>query len=117
MRQSGVKNGSGEIVKYNHSKWMTVTGRWGPTRSAWLTFTGSANWSLLAFGSDEQMQLISSRANALLYQRAFNKTWVQKTSKLPPGGRVASFGRGTELPGVPEDAPTWGSGAYRYMQP
>ncbi len=28
MRQSGVKNGSGEIVKYNHSKWMTIGGHW-----------------------------------------------------------------------------------------
>ena len=117
MRQSGVKNGSGEIVKYNHSKWMTIGGHWSSSRSAWLAFTGSANWSLLAFGSDEQMQLISSRANTLSYQRAFNKTWVQKTSKLPAGGRLATFGRGTEVPGVPEDAPAWGTGPYRYMQP
>ena len=28
MRQSVTKNGAGEINKYNHSKWMTITGRW-----------------------------------------------------------------------------------------
>ena len=118
MRQSVIKNSSGEIVKYNHSKWMTVTGRWAGSPSTWLTFTGSANWALLAFGSDEQMQQVKSRAQALHYLRAFGKTWGQKTSKLPPGGRLASFGRtAPALPGVPEDAPTWGRGVYRYMQP
>ncbi len=71
----------------------------------------------LLFGSDEQMQRIFERATLLNYLRAFNKTWTQKTSKLPAGGRLASFGRGTSVPGVPEDAPTWGKGAYRYMQP
>ncbi len=117
MRQSVVRNGSGELAKYNHSKWMTITGRWGSSRSTWLTFTGSANWSLLAFASDEQMQRIRSRPATLQYLRAFARTWGQKTSKQPPGGRVAAFSRGTSLPGVPEDAPAWGSGAYRYMTP
>jgi len=117
MRQSVIKNGSGQIVKYNHSKWMTITGRWLTSRSAYVTFTGSANWSLLAFGSDEQMQRIGSRAQAALYQQAFVQTWGQKSSKRPPGGRLASFGRGVSIPGVPEDAPTWGKGAYRYMTP
>jgi hypothetical protein len=117
MRQSVIKNGSGEIVKYNHSKWMTITGRYGSSRSTWLTFTGSANWALLAFASDEQMQRVYSRSQALFYLNAFNTTWGQKTSKLPPGGRVASFGRGTATPGVPEGEPDWGRGVYRYMQP
>ena len=29
MRQSVVKDYWGNIVKYNHSKWMTIIGRWG----------------------------------------------------------------------------------------
>jgi hypothetical protein len=116
MRQSVTKNG-GVITSYNHSKWMTITGRWSPNVSNWITFTGSANWSLLAFASDEQMQRIHSRANALLYMQAFNKTWGQKTSKRPPGGRLLEAGRTTPIPGVPEDAPAWGEGAYRYMTP
>jgi hypothetical protein len=53
----------------------------------------------------------------LFYLRAFNTTWGQRTSKLPPSGRVSSFGRGTSAPGVPEDEPDWGHGVYRYMQP
>jgi hypothetical protein len=117
MRQSVTKNGSGEITKYNHSKWMTISGRWAPSRSNWITFTGSANWSLLAFGSDEQMQRIHSRAQTLLYLRSFNKTWGQKTSKRPPSGRVIESARTVPLPGVPEDDPAWGEGVYRYMTP
>ncbi len=116
MRQSVIKNRSGEITSYNHSKWMTIGGRWGSSRNTWLTFSGSANWSLLAFGSDEQMQRIHSRAQTILHMQAFNKTWSQKTSKVPPSGRLLSA-RSAGISGVPEDAPTWGKGAYRYMQP
>ena len=32
MRQSVVKDAWGNIVKYNHSKWMTITGHWGTAR-------------------------------------------------------------------------------------
>ncbi len=117
VRQSVIKNRRGEIVKYNHSKWMTISGRYGSSRSTWLTFAGSSNWSLLAFASDEQIQRIISRRVTLQHMQAFNKTWGQKTSKVPPGGRYASYGRGTSLPGVPEEAPTWGQGVYRYMEP
>ena len=57
MRQSVIKNGAGEIVKYNHSKWMTITGRWGGSSAAYVTFTGSANWADPAFGDDEPLTL------------------------------------------------------------
>ncbi len=117
MRQSVIKNGRGEITSYNHSKWMTISGRWGSSRSNWITFSGSANWSLMAFGNDEQMQRIHSRPQTLLHMQAFNKTWAQKTSKTPPGGRVLSTARTAGISGVPEDAPTWGKGVYRYMTP
>ncbi len=117
MRQSVTKNGGGVITSYNHSKWMTISGRFAPSRSTWVTFSGSSNWSLLAFGSDEQMQRIHSRANTLLYLRAFNKTWAQKTSKRPPGGRVIESARTVPVPGLPEDSPAWGQGVYRYLTP
>jgi hypothetical protein len=117
MRQSVVKDSTGEIVRYNHSKWMTITGRWNGAAGQFITFTGSANWSLLAFADDEQMQRLRSRAQANLYLNTFAQTWKQRTSKRPPGGRFASFGRTTSVPGVPEDEPTWGKGVYRYMTP
>ncbi len=47
-------------MKYNHSKWMTITGALGrQRRRGWMTFTGSANWANLALASDEQMQRIT----------------------------------------------------------
>ncbi len=117
MRQSVIKNGRGEVVKYNHSKWMTVTGHWGTARGAWLTFTGSANWADLSLGSDEQMQRISSRGHARRYLATFRKTWHQRVSHVPAFGRVSVAGR--MLPVAPADAPldapTFGRGIYRYM--
>ncbi len=113
MRQSVIKNNKGEIVKYNHSKWMTITGHWGADTAAYLTFTGSANWADLSFSSDEQMQRISSYYHARRYLSIFGKTWRQKTSKLPPSGRLVANARG--LSGVPEYAPDFGHGIYKYM--
>jgi hypothetical protein len=117
MRQSVTKNSAGEIVKYNHSKWMTITGRWNGMSSAWMTFTGSANWSLASFGNDEQMQRIRSQATAGRYLDAFAKTWKQRTSKRPPALRMSANGRVLPIPGVPETEPTWGKGVYKYMTP
>ena len=117
MRQSVTKNGSGEINKYNHSKWMTITGNWNGMTSAWVTFNGSANWSVAAFAGDEQMQRLRSVAATRPYLFAFDKTWRQKTSKQPPRARFSAAGRALPIPGVPEDEPSWGQGAYRYMTP
>ncbi len=117
MRQSVTKNGSGEIVKYNHSKWMTITGNWNGRSSAWVTFNGSANWSLAAFGSDEQMQQIRSVGYTRPYLLAFARTWKQNTSKKPPRARFSASGRALPIPGVPEDEPAWGQGIYKYMTP
>jgi hypothetical protein len=119
MRQSVIKNAAGEIVKYNHSKWMTVTGHWGTSRSAYLTFTGSSNWANLAFRSDEQMQRLSGRAQALRYQAMFGKTWKQRSSTRPSFGRVLPGGRGLttslDATDVPESMPRFGEGALKYM--
>ena len=125
MRQSVIRNGAGEIVKYNHSKWMTVTGHWTPSTAAWITFTGSANWSNFAFQGDEQMQRISSRAQANRYLGTFAKTWKQRTSQVPPFGRVTTSGRllpGAIAPGedpliaaAPDGDIPFGSGIYKYM--
>ena len=93
MRQSVVKDSWGNIVKYNHSKWMTIIGRWGSSTGAYVTFSGSANWANLAFGDDEQMQRISKRHEALRHNATFAKTWRQGSSSAPSSARVAAFGR------------------------
>lgn len=114
VRQSAIRNRRGNIVEYNHSKWITIAGRWGGNSRSWFTFNGSANWSDPTFGNDEQMQRISGSPYVVKHQNAFNKTWREKSSKLPPGGRVAANGRTTFA--MPEQ-PQWGSGELQYLSP
>jgi hypothetical protein len=115
MRQSVVKDYWGNIVKYNHSKWMTITGHWGDSVGAFVTFTGSANWADLAFGSDEQMQRLFGRANAARHVSTFAKTWRQGSSRPPSSARMIPGGRILPPADVPEDEPTFGRGVFRHM--
>ena len=120
MRQSVVRDAYGNIVKYNHNKWMTITGHWGTSRRRYVVFPGSSNWGNLAFSSDEQMQQIISYKHTRQHLAAFARTWKQRSSHRPGLGRVYSFGR--MLPGaadppeeqIPED-PVFGEGIYRYL--
>jgi phosphatidylserine/phosphatidylglycerophosphate/cardiolipin synthase-like enzyme len=120
MKQSVITDSGGTITKYNHSKWIQVTGHWGASRGQFVTFTGSANWSDLAPTDDEQMQRFVDRTVALRYLTAFTRTWRQRSSHHPGfgtmpvvGGRVVP----TFAPDVPLRAPAWGRGAFRYMTP
>jgi hypothetical protein len=108
MRQSVVKKGR-EIVKYNHSKWMTITGNWGPSTASYITFSGSANWSNVGLNGDEQMQQISDYTTARAHMATFNTTWRQKTSRAPSAG--GGGGEGRELP------IEFGKGEYKNMTP
>ncbi len=87
MRQSVIKNSKGEIVKYNHSKWMTIVGNWGG-KQLLRDLRGSANWSNAAFGNDEQMQQIQSYGVARAHLANFNTTWRQGSSRPPSFGRT-----------------------------
>ena len=49
MKQSVIKNRAGEIVKYNHSKWLAISGHYyGVSRGTWTVVSGSSNWSNFA---------------------------------------------------------------------
>jgi hypothetical protein len=111
MRQSVIRNSLGQLAVYNHSKWMTINGRYGSSRNAWLVMPGSANWSNMALHSDEQLQLIQGRGWALPYLAAFKKTWRQRTSKPP-----YSWGAGYRmyLPGPTAEEPEFGKGELQY---
>ncbi|MCW2846871.1 MAG: hypothetical protein JWR90_845 [Marmoricola sp.] len=115
MKQSVVKDRWGNLVKYNHSKWLTIIGRLWSTPDAYVTISGSANWADLAFGDDEQTQRILDKTTALRHVAAFNTTWRQKTSSPPESARITSFGRVIPmLPDVPAE-PRFGQGIYRYL--
>ena len=124
MRQSVVKDPWGNIVKYNHSKWMSIVGRFGSSTGAHVTLSGSANWARLAFGDDEQMQRLSNRTETRRHVAAFGKTWRQKSSRPPPGsgraagartlGRTSADASADTLESIPEE-PVFGRGIYRYL--
>jgi phosphatidylserine/phosphatidylglycerophosphate/cardiolipin synthase-like enzyme len=111
MKQSVIKNRKGEIVKYNHSKWMTIAGNWGSSRATWLTFSGSANWSNIPFYSDEQMQQIQGYGTAHAHMVNFDATWRQGSSHPPQAS-----GGGGEGRFLPEKIP-FGQGEYKYLNP
>ncbi len=113
MRQSVITNGKREIVKYNHSKWMTIAGNWGSSTASYVTFSGAANWSNAAFYNDEQMQQINAYGTARAHLLNFNKTWAQGSSHNPGFGIKGSEGR--LLP--PGNTIPWGKGAFKYMNP
>ena len=120
MRQSVVKDPWGNLVKYNHSKWMTIAGHWAVSTADYVTFNGSANWSDVAFSGDEQMQRIQNRTITLRHLAAFAKTWRQRTSRPPTSRRLSGFGRtaGVSTADIPEDIPEepiFGQGIYRYL--
>lgn len=112
MRQSVIRNGADDIVKYNHSKWMTITGNWRSSTGAWVVLPGAANWADLAFSSDEQMQQINSYRYTRAYLAAFHKTWRQRTSRKPRFGRVLAAAR--YVPGVSGE-PVFGKGIYKHL--
>ncbi len=111
MKESVIKNGKGQIVKYNHSKWISVLGHIGNNTNAYRTMSGSANWANLALGSDEQMQIVDGYYNARFFMYNFLATWRQRTSGPPTLAYIAE-GRVTPLP---ENTIPWGKGVYKYM--
>jgi hypothetical protein len=118
MKQSVVRNVYGDIVKYNHSKWMTITGHWAGSTRVWLVFSGSANWSNLAFSCDEQMQEIHSYGYTKPHLKAFAKTWRQRSSGRPRPGPISPNARmlagARIIRDIPQE-PTFGRGVYKFM--
>jgi hypothetical protein len=115
MRQSVIKNGAGDVVKYNHSKWVAISGNYGGSPSTWTVVNGSSNWSNFAYGCDEQMQQIYGAGWVSPYFSTWDYTWRQKSSRPPMAGGNASGAReAAALRAIPEQ-PTFGRGIYKYM--
>ena len=121
LRQSVITNSKREIVKYNHSKWMTITGNWGGRSPAqYVTMSGSANFSLFASAGDEQVQtILSSRLPGGAPQRRVQHTWSAEELARTGYGIKGSEGRMAERAVAAEhpEGATWGKGIYKYLTP
>lgn len=127
LRQSVITGEGRVIVKYNHSKWMSIMGNIGGRPGQYKVMSGSSNWSSFAFSGDEQVQIIgnspdgsySARPKILKYNNAFNTTWAQKSSHAPGFGIKGQEGRMAErawLRQIPNTIP-WGKGIYKNVSP
>ncbi len=113
MRQSVIKDRRGNIVDYNHSKWLAISGNYaGVSRGTYTVIAGSANWSDFAYRCDEQMQQVFGRSSVAPYFSNFSTTWSQRSSRAPSSARTASGAR--MMTSIPEQ-PTFGQGIYKYM--
>ena len=115
MRQSVITNGKREIVKYNHSKWMTIAGQLGRLDRFVRDLLRLGQLEHLAFSSDEQMQQISAVHHRRAHMLNFNMTWAQKTSHAPGFGIKGSEGR--VLPPGNSNTIPWGKGIFKYLNP
>lgn len=79
-------DGDGVYDKYLHSKVMTVRGRYGSNRKAWVTINGSLNWTPAALASDEAVMRIRSRGIVLRYNEHVDY-WF---ARAPRGTRSSS---------------------------
>ncbi len=113
MRQSVTTNRRGVIQKYNHSKWMSIFGNWGGSRSPASRCRDRPTGATPAFGNDEQMQQINSSTDTRAYESNFVTTWRQPTSHAPGYGVSSSVARmlpaGNQIP--------WGHGVYANLSP
>ncbi len=111
VKQSVILNRSGEIVKYNHSKWMTIAGNYDGNPNAYVSLAGSSNWSNIGLSSDEQMMQTTGYGTARGFLLNFDKTWAQGSSRAPTFAPVA------EQRGLPSEQPAFGKGQLKYMNP
>lgn len=109
IKQSIVLNREREIVKYNHSKYMTIAGNYGGNPNAFVTLAGSSNWSNIGLTSDEQMMQTAGYGTARSFMLNFDTTWAQGTSRAPTFAPVA------EQRGLPSEQPAFGRGQLKYM--
>src|SRR4029078_10660473 len=101
MKQSVIKNRRGEIVKYNHSKWLAISGVYsGKSTGTYTVLPGSANWAGFAYTPAEQTQQIFSSTWTRPYFSTFDTTWSQNTSRPPSFGRIGVSARA--LNSIPE---------------
>lgn len=83
-------DGDGDFDNYFHLKVLTINGRLGADRTAYVTFNGSANTSDAASRSDEQIGKLVGRKNTMLYQRFIDRWFDNPPSNAAPRAAARS---------------------------
>lgn len=103
MRQVATFKRGGAFTSYDHAKYVTVSGHYGSDSSAYVTWTGTTNFSDLGFRSDDSTQVWRLKRVFQAYYRDFYTTYRERnahvpspTSRLPGsiGGRKITLGQG-----------------------
>ncbi|MDQ6687669.1 MAG: phospholipase D family protein [Actinomycetota bacterium] len=82
MRRSVTTDYLGNVIDYNHSKYLAVSGMYAgkPREAVW---TGSTNFTNLGLNSDDVTMMLRGRRVFTAYFRNFLRVWRSKTSKRP----------------------------------
>ncbi len=80
VRRSVTLGRAGNILDYNHSKYVSVTGRYAK-HSARLVWTGSMNFTDLGVASDELVVRLHGSRIFGAYLRNFNRVWHAPSTK------------------------------------
>jgi phosphatidylserine/phosphatidylglycerophosphate/cardiolipin synthase-like enzyme len=99
-------NGDGEFDNYFHLKAMSIVGNVAGKRGNYVVLNGSANWSDLSAGSDENLGVYWQKDRTLVYQKDLNYWWThfpstsgygssadRRTTRVPTPDRLV-FGAG-----------------------
>lgn len=82
MRRSIVPDELGNVLDYNHSKYVAVNGRFaGKGRE--LVWTGSMNFTQLGLASDDIIVRLSGHKVYRSYLRNFSRVWHAPTARMP----------------------------------
>lgn len=105
-KRVAVHNSRGELVKYNHSKVLTVSGMYDGNPNANVIVTGSCNFTNQGNYSDEWTQIYQSAADVAAYNADFDRTWRER---VPKAWRTVSAFQ-SRIDALSDDSPTLGEG-------
>ena len=90
LRANGFdENGDGEIDRYSHHKYMTISGNYLRDNSKRLLLTGSSNWANIGTKGDELIFLAEGRKYVRQWNANFDYLW-NNGSRPPTYQRTAS---------------------------
>ncbi len=76
VRSNGFdENGDGELDRYTHTKYLSISGNYGKDRSTNLVLTGSSNWASIGVTGDDVLFIARGPGYVRQWNRHFNFVW------------------------------------------